>query len=328
MDHRSLFLFASAALLAVGGVLTSASATHQGTSDVNAHDLNMLVYHPLPDHQGDPWGVPAMNVNGTTVDWMAGFYGAFDFPTAVFDGRDMIEGLPTIEGAGAFQDTYEAYREAFESRLSLQAPVSIRLDATIEDDALAVDATIRPVGILDEDGLMLRFMLFEDDVGFAGGNGIVNHRFVVRAISPGHHVDLSSGEFQLSGRLPLAPYIKQENLGVVAVVQNLDEDSAVFGHKEVVQSASWTSRQDGPTNQVVRGVLLELYSATWCASCVYGDSAGDALADEFGLQSIHTAEKGFEYLRRADPVRIGAAVILGIGVLVFLRPRRKKETST
>lgn len=324
MASRNLLALVALALLVV---VPSATSTHQGTLDVNAHDLNVLVYHPLPDHQGDPWGVPAMNKNGTTVDWMAGFYGGFDFPTAVFDGLTMIEGLPTVEGSGAFQDTYNAYRETFETRLELQAPVSIRLDAVIEEDAVAVNATIRPVGILNEDGLMLRFMLFEDDVGFAGGNGIVNHRFVVRAISPGHHVDLSSGEFQLAGRLPMAPYIKSENVGVVAVVQNLDEDSAVFAHREVLQSASWTSRQDGPTNQVVRGVLLELYSATWCASCVYGDSASDALADEFGLQSIHTAEKGFEYLRRGDPIRVGAAIILGLGALWALRPRKKKEAS-
>ncbi|HEX9815789.1 MAG TPA: hypothetical protein VGB18_02305, partial [Candidatus Thermoplasmatota archaeon] len=214
-----------------------------------------------------------------------------------------------------------------EARLDLQAPVSIRLDATIEEEAVAADALIRPVGVLNEGSLMLRFVLFEDDVGFAGGNGIVNHRFVVRAVSPGHHIDLSSGEFQLTGRLPLAPYIKTENVGVVAVVQNLDEDSAVFSNKEVLQSASWTSRQDGPTTQVVRGVLLELYSATWCAACVYGDSASDALADEFGLQSVHAAEKGFEYLRRGDPIRIGAAVILGVGALLVLRPRKKKESA-
>ena len=324
MASRNLLVLAATALLLVA---PGAASTHQTSLDVNAHDLNVLVYHPLPDHQGDPWGVPAMNVNGTTVDWMAGFYGGFDFPTAVFDGITMIEGLPTSEAAGAFQDTYNSYRENFEARLGLQAPVSIRLDATIDEEALEVNATIRPVGILDEDGLMLRFVLFEDDVGFAGGNGIVNHRFVVRAMSPGHHVDLSSGEFRIAGRLPLAPYIKTENVGVVAVVQNLDEDSAVFANKEVLQSASWTSRQDGPTNQVVRGVLLELYSATWCASCVYGDSASDALADEFGLQSIHTAEKGFEYLRRGDPLRIGAAILIGVGALFVVQPRKKKDVS-
>jgi thiol-disulfide isomerase/thioredoxin len=279
----------------------------------------VLVYHPLPDEQGDPWGVAAMNLGGRNVDWMAGYYAAYDFPTAAIDGVNLIAGLPTLEGAGAFQDTYNAYRRSFEARRAEATPVSMRLQATLGDDAVQVNAVVRSLGLVDDRGLVLRFVLFEDDVGFSGGNGIVNHRFVVRALSPMHPVNLGPGDFQVTGNLPLAPFVNRENVGVVAIVQNTAEDSTLFGFKEVVQSASWTVRQSGATNQVSRGVLLELYSATWCASCVYGDSATDALADEFGLQSALVSQTGFEYLRSVQPAGLVFAAAVAIGSFVLLR---------
>lgn len=302
-----------------------ALATHQGPADVNAHDLNVLVYHPMPDEQGDPWGIAAANVEGRNVDWMAGYYGAYFFPTAVFDGVEKLESTPLVEGEGAFRETYNGYRAALERRLRSDAPVSIRVEAVLAQSVLRTDVEVRALGILDEPGLVLRVVLFEDEVVYSGGNGIVNHRFVVRSIAPATRLDLADGSQSVVHEVGVPSFVDAERLGLVAFVQNTNEASALFKPKEVVQSATWTTRQEGPTVQVARGVLLELYSATWCAACVYGDTAADTLADEFGIPGLRTSASGFEYLRPADPVRVGAALALGAsGAAWAFWPRRRK----
>lgn len=298
---------------------------HLGPSDLNAHDLNVLVYHPMPDEEGDPWGIPAIQVNGSGVDWMAGYYGAYWFPTAVFDGVDVIESTPTGEGAGAYQETYEGYRATIERRITEETPIVITLEAQFVEGILSIRTTLTPQGLPAVAGLVLRLVAYEDEVNFAGGNGITTHRFVVRAVIPAQSVDLEQGEATYTAQVRIPSFVDSERLGVVAIVQNTDEDAAVFEPKEVVQSATWTIDQSGPTRQEARGVLLELYSATWCAACVYGDTSADALADEFGIQGSRGAEQGFEYLRPVNPFAVGAAILIAVGGWFVIIRRRGSE---
>lgn len=87
--------FTLASLLVLSSLaLPTAVSTHQGPQDLNAVDLVVIVHHPYPDEQGDPWGLPVLTVNETRVDWMRGYYGSFFYPTAVFDGVEVVESTP------------------------------------------------------------------------------------------------------------------------------------------------------------------------------------------------------------------------------------------
>lgn len=315
-NQRLPFLILSAFFLVPG-----LAATHQVPEDVNAVDLNVLAWHPFPDEQGDPWGFPVMTVNGSQVDWMAGYHGAFFYPTAVFDGVLVFERPPTGEGGGAFQETYQNYRRAAEERLREPSPVRIRIEAGLAGGQLVTNVSFRAEGLLRESGLFARVVLYEDDVGFNGGNGVTNHRFVVRDQRRHDEVLLEGSEARFVDAFMLAGDWNRANLGVVAVLQNGNEDSNVFKHKEILQAATWTTREGGVTVQASKGPLLELYSATWCEACVYGDAAADTLANERGIVSAKLTDGGFEYLRPAPMVAILAA-LAGGGVAAFLIARR------
>ncbi|MBI2078743.1 MAG: hypothetical protein HYT80_10315, partial [Euryarchaeota archaeon] len=111
--------------------------------------------------------------------------------------------------------------------------------------------------------------------------------------------------------------------GVVVYVQNVREDSATFKFKEVLQSATWRPGQSGPTHQVSKAVLLEMYSATWCAACVYGDAAADYLANEFGVLSGKVESGRFEYLRPGAPWLLGLGAVAAVAFTWVARgPRR------
>lgn len=307
------------------GVPTGA-ATHQGPQDLNAVDLNLLVYHPFPDEQGDPWGLPVLTVNETSVDWMRGYYGAFFYPTAVFDGVEVVESTPAGEGGGAFQETRRVYQGLMESRRDQDSPLTIRLEGQWSHHQLMMNATLDPHGgPLEEGGLVARFVLFEDDVAYNGGNGILNHRFVVREFQLGEPVDFPTGRpVELQAEFTVPRFVEVENVGVVLFVQNADESSRRFEWKEVVQAATWTSRQAGPTIQASKGVLLELYSATWCAACVYGDSATDELANEFGVLSGRVLSSPYEYLRPGPWWQVLTALAFG-GIVVGLLVRQARR---
>lgn len=312
----------SLVVLVLAALMPSLAAEHMGPEDQNAVHLNVLVWHPVPDEQGDPWGVPAININGTWVDWMAGYYGAFFYPTAVFDGVVVFERPPTGEGGGAYQETYSNYRRAAEERLRTASPVAIRIEAGLAGNQLATNVSIRPTGLFQEDGLFVRVVVFEDDAAYNGGNGIINHRFVVRDQRVHETLSLEGGEARFVDAFALPRDVQRERLGVVALVQNGDEDSAEFDHREILQAATWTARSGGATVQHAKGPLLELYSATWCDACVYGDSAADNLANEMGIVSAKALPTGFEYLRDVPWVALLVALAAGASS-AFLMSRRR-----
>lgn len=316
-SQRLLFLLASLLLL-----IPALSATHQLPEDVNAVDLNVLVWHPYPDEQGDPWGFPLVTVNGTQMDWMAGYHGAFFYPTAVFDGVTVFERPPTGEGGGAFQETYQNYRRAAEERLKQPSPVRVRIEAGVAGGQLVTNVSLRFDGLVQESGLFARIVLYEDDVGYNGGNGVTNHRFVVR--DQRRHDELAVGsESAFVDAFMLQGAWRREALGVVVIVQNGAEDSRVFKHKEILQAATWTVLTGAPTVQASKGPLLELYSATWCEACVYGDAAADTLANEMGIVSAKLSDRGFEYLRPV-PV-LGLLVALAAGAAAAFLLARSRE---
>ena len=318
------------AVLAVGFLaasLPSVGAVHQGADDVNALDLNVVLHHPLPDEKGDPWGIPAANLNGTDVDWLAGYYGSYYFPTAVFDGLMVVESVPQEEGAGAYNETYEGYRRIMEVRRGVDPPLRIHLEVT-GASTLEVAATFLPAASFAEQGLVPRFVLYEDDVSFNGGNGIFNHRFVVRAMTSLDALDFSGGEAIRATTTFLTDGLGDPaRAGIVVYVQNTREDSAFFKFKEILQSATWRSGQTGPTHQASKAVLLEMYSATWCAACVYGDAAADNLANQFGVVSARIDAGAFAYLRPGPAWLMALGVVAAVAAGWAAGPRHPKRPS-
>lgn len=262
-----------------------------GADELNARGLHVLSYHPFPDPQGDTWGYPERENNGSRVGYMEGAYGAYWYPTTVLDGVDRVD------GATAFQTTYNAYNELYLQRRIQDSPLRIFLLGKIDGDAINVTTQIHAKAPIVSARTDLRIVLFEDEVHFDGGNGVTVHRFVPRATLHDGTVDLNAGDLDLKVTSPLDPAWDRARLGIVASVHNHDRSSTQYRDAEVLQSTSWRAGQLGPTIQVRRGVLLETLSATWCAACIFGDGAVDELANEYGLPSSKALGGDWTYLR-------------------------------
>lgn len=318
---------AAPALLVLAVLLwtpTPGTANHLDPRNINAIHLAVLEYHPYPDPKGDPFGIPSTEGN-ESVDWLTAHYSAYWFPTAVFDGVTTLEQTPQGEGGGPFLETYAIYHRAYSDRVLQDTPLTIRLEAHRAPQAVEADVNVTAASPLAEGGLVLRAVLFEDDVTYDGGNGVVNHRFVVRdgpRSEPTGPIDGSgvSGQFVF----PVQESWEPGRLGIVAWVQNEDEDSLRFKDHEVLQVAQWSARQTGPTVQANKAVLLELYSATWCAACPPGDAAADELANTLGLSSTLVTERSFAYLRPGAAWILPAALAVGLVASAAIRPRPPK----
>jgi cytochrome c-type biogenesis protein CcmF len=285
----------TAPLLAVLLVALTAGAAAQadtGERDLNARPLHVLAYHPYPDPQGDPWGLPERTRNGTRVGYMEGDYGAYWYPTTVIDGVDIVE------GATSFLETYNTYHDLFQKRRLHDAPVRLFLLGATTEGAASLHVRAQVKSSLTTDQVDLRAVLFEDEVRFSGGNGVDLHRFTVRAIlHEGPIAFNATGGLRLDVQTPLDPQWDPARLGVVVSLHNRDPTAARLQPNEVLQATTYRFAQEGPTIQDRRGVLLETLSATWCAACVFGDGAVDELANEFGIPSSKALGGRWAYLR-------------------------------
>lgn len=306
---------------------TPALANHLGEESTNAVHLVGLLFHPYPDPQGDPWGLPFTQGN-QTGDWMSLRYGAYYFPTAVFDGLTILERTPQGEGGGPFLETYANYRRAYEDRVLQDTPVTIRIDAAVESQTVLANVTLTPHVDLASEPLFLHVVLFEDDVVYDGGNGVINHRFVARTLPATQEIPWRGLEpIPFDVEFPRDEAWDPRHIGFAAWIQNGPDASPRFEPKEVVQAAAWKAGQAGPTVQAQKAVLVELYSATWCEACPPGDAAVDELANSLGLSSARLAASGFKYLRPGDAWTLPLAAAVGILIAAGLRrkPPAKKE---
>ena len=293
------------------------AVTAQGTetlADVNAHRLNVLVYHPTPDSQGDTWGVAWGTGAQEGRDYMAAHYGASLFPTTVVDG------VIFSEGATSFLPTYNAYEAFVRDRFDEDTPLTLRVTGALAGPMALVDVNVTARAAVESTDLRLRIALFEDDVGFDGGNGVGNHRFVVRDILNETPVawHVPSGTFEHTAGVPVNESWSLARVGFVVWITNADASSRTFEQDEVVQSATYQFSQVGPTVQTTRGVLLETYSATWCPTCVYGDAAVDELANQYGVASTRLLDRAYEYWRPFDAAALVAAGVAGTAAFAVL----------
>jgi thiol-disulfide isomerase/thioredoxin len=141
--------------------------------------LALLQMHPWPDlgrvgNDADPFGVPEGS------DRMQEKYGAFWFPTTVFDGvlRDEPDPGNVTTVAGGVEAKYATYRLALETRLAIPAAAEV----SVTGDLAAVTVTIVPNARVGARDLVAYVALAEDHVPYAGSNGVADHRFTLRAL--------------------------------------------------------------------------------------------------------------------------------------------------
>ncbi|MHB8604837.1 MAG: hypothetical protein ACYDCK_06230 [Thermoplasmatota archaeon] len=304
------------ALIACAGPSSAQSAP----VEAHATALSVIEVHPFPDPGrsdgtgGDPFGVEWANGD----DRMYETYGATWFPTARFDGvidssfaRDASVSNP--------REFYDEYRGDIEQRLAKPPLYAIQLDLAPNLTASAVFTPLASVGSRDLDFVAA---LFQDDVHYDGGNGVLQHRFVVLAWQDVHRAVSGNASVALAFPFNTSSRVNASTVGVIAFVQNLDTSATGLEPFEVLNSATHFLRDATPTVQTSRSVLLELYTATWCKSCVFGDGAADELASQFGVASVAESAAGSKYWRSPSASDVVFAVA---GVAVFglaLVPRR------
>lgn len=266
--------------------------------------LNVVAYHPFPEtvapaDGGDPLGFPAINGTKGGLDWMAGYYGAYYYPTVRFDG--VLEEANRADFSSA--SYVDAYRAHVEARLASPAPVALEMNGSLGAPA-TLDVRIRTAANLSAQRLVLRVAIVEDEVEFAGANGVGLHRFVARQRFPDQPIawETAPGGFGFAVRFTFTPAAawRAHGLGAVAWVQQEGEGTRL-APREVAQSATFLYRQPEATVQVERAVLLEMYTATWCEACVFGDGAVETLLAEYGVP-LTRVPPGWDYLRPPSPL--------------------------
>ncbi|HEV3142528.1 MAG TPA: hypothetical protein VGZ47_01435 [Gemmataceae bacterium] len=87
-------------------------------------------------------------------------------------------------GVPAARKAYAEYREAIEPALEKDPGGKIQLTATRKDKDIAIKASVSDLAKTGEN-VRLRFLLVEDHVRYAGGNGLRYHHCVVRSMPGG-----------------------------------------------------------------------------------------------------------------------------------------------
>lgn len=281
--------------------------------------LTLLVHHPFPD-ESDPFGFPWEQGIGY-YRWQYGFLdtdkNGFDFPHMVMDGVIPVEGLPD---GPPFVATETAYNDAFAAR---QKENSVDLTvATFVGANVLVEATFEPVISLEGESLRAWFAVVEDNVFYdAGrlGNGVTNHRMTVRDLHDGGIVDLTNSQTVVAN-FP-AP-ADNDQFYIAVWLQQDSVEGLRFDTHEVVQATTHPLRSTTPTVQDTKGVLMQLYSATWCDTCLFGDMVAEDM-----LQTYGPATKELEDASYLQNVPWIPVVILGVlGAAILARWPMKRDT--
>lgn len=300
---------AAAVLLAALAALPAADAqSAQGSQAV------VLFHHPYD--KVDPFGVPYEG-RDTFAARHAGLSrgGVFDFPTFVVDGVRSVPSLP--DPNLPYASTVANYTALVRERLGAPSPGTLAVRGTVDGSSLAVAVRFEPSAPLSDPGhpeaLHLMAAVLEDFIHYQPeapiSNGITEHRLTVRALQDLGAVDLSSGQpAAKEWTLPLPAAWRRDQL-VVATWLEAQAPFGRFGAGESLQAA-WARANGTEVVQEQKAVLAEVYSATWCAPCLYGDLAAAEVAETFGAAARQPPPAGPRYFRMPDVP--GAAGIAGV----------------
>lgn len=129
--------------------------------------LVVLEYH-LPIPRYDPMMNPATQVRQD-------YYNVGSTPTVIIDGITPASGGG---GRSASLATFNRYKEAIDPKMGNATPVTIKASATLSGQNVKVDCEFSKV----VEGADYNVVLVQGMEEFAGGNGIIHHKMVVRAI--------------------------------------------------------------------------------------------------------------------------------------------------
>lgn len=308
---------------------TSFAPTAAAQDVVPGPPVTVLVHHPYPD-DADPLGFPYPAGNQVGY-WMHRHRhldtdrDGFDFPSMVADGIALVEGLPDPQQP--YASTRKAYEEAFDARSRLEPALSIQLGARHVDDTVLASVAVLPRSPLGGESLRLMVALTEDPVRYvppaALSNGVFDHRFTVRAVRDLGVLDLATTETATASHTFLLDKEWQtDRLSVAAWLQQDGVHGTRFAPNEVAQATQVAVGQ-AVVQQDEKGVLLELWSATWCDPCLYGDTAFEDLAVSLGAaEPVEKAQSSTRYFQPpALPVLVAGAAI----VAAWLSGRRWQQ---
>lgn len=314
---------------------TTAQAIQAGPS------LTVLAHHAHPD-DADPLGFPYPPES--EVDYFNWRYrhldadrDGFDFPSAVVDGVLLVEGLP--DSSAPFVSTRDGYEAAFQQRVGLEPAVALQLGSQATEGQVSASLAVLPQGNLQGESLQVWMALTEDPVRYepppALSNGIFDHRFTVRAIaSLGPLQDEAAGgdgqgaaagndtaqQYRFSHAFQLQDGWDTQRLHVVAWVQQSGQHGTGFDAHEVAQVTRDQVADDTITEQRDKGVLLDIYSATWCDPCLFGDTAAEELAVQYGAaRPIDKAQSGTAYFQPPEAPLLVVFAVLAAAIWVGRR---------
>ena len=140
----------------------------------------VLVHHlhiPGPDPMTNKWTVERQNYYGTDV--------VGGTPTSIIDGTDVVGGGG---GASVGKGRFGQYSWSIERHLTTPPRLSIDLQGHLSGNGGSVNVSVE-VGdseLVGNENLRLRIALAEKELHYEGGNGVAEHRMVVRTFIGGH----------------------------------------------------------------------------------------------------------------------------------------------
>jgi thiol-disulfide isomerase/thioredoxin len=305
-------------------------ASPQGEAQGGESRVVVLLHHPFD--RIDPFGIPVGDCprnSATCADTFTSRRGGlaqngrFDFPTFVADGVEVVSALP--DPGLPFASTLGNYSAAVESRLRLGSPGTLSLRGHVQETEggqISVEVAFTPAADFADPQRPLHVLVavLEDFIHYQPdariSNGVTEHRFTVRALR-----DAGPLAGNHSVRFAAPASWDRANLIVAAWL----EAPAAFGRYapgEAVQAA-WARADGAWVHQAGKAVLVEVYSATWCAPCLYGDLAAEELAVQYGGAAKAPPPRGAKYFEApAEPV-LAVALAAFTGLAAFAWTKRR-----
>jgi thiol-disulfide isomerase/thioredoxin len=299
-------------------LLALASAVHADSTPTDVPATIFLIHHPGADPT-DPFGYEP-DAFATRYEGIAATGGVFDYPSFVADGVIAVRAIPNQ--ADAYASTRAAYLGALQQRSLVDAPVRLHLESTSDAGSIQVHLQITPRGDLQASPgqtLQAWIAIAEDNIHYQPpspvSNGVTNHRFTVRAHRLVGSLD-AAGQGDFNASFPVDAAWNPDRLTVAAWIQ-ADAGAGRFQPNEVVQAVS--AKAGATATADTKVVLAQLYSATWCPPCLYGDLAMEDLAIQSGAAAKAPGTHD-GYVTTVSPLLVIGA--LGGAALAFIGTRR------
>ena len=127
-------------------------------------------------------------------------------PTSIVNGTDVAGGGG---GSSAARARFNLYAWSIESRMSATPEIAIDLSGRRAGSSIQVSGTVSITGegLQGNEQLRLRVALAEKMIHHEGGNGITEHKMVVRRLiggAEGFVIDTSEGTFEFSASVDVA----------------------------------------------------------------------------------------------------------------------------